>query len=244
KLISNKFRWLYIIISIITILSAVLVSLVGNDPKYFLVSVIYILIISSFSIYYIYESFGKKGLVGLIFVAIFAYFIENMGIITGFPYGNFYYSSAMGPKIFHTPITLALAYVPLVIGAYVLCDFIKSKLYRILSMTGILLMFDLVIDPGAVKLGLWIWENPGIYYGIPFTNFLGWIFSGLIASAILVYMLNGLKPSKNLKYSIITSYYLMLFYTTICLMHLMLIPSILGIGIVAYLTSVLEFNYG
>jgi putative membrane protein len=147
----------------------------------------------------------------------------------------------MGPKIFHTPITLALAYVPLVIGVYALTINIKSKLHRIISMTGMLLMFDLIIDPGAVALGLWIWENPGIYYEIPFTNFLGWIFSGIIASTILVYLLKE-KRDDNFKYSLFSVYQLILFYTAICLMNLMMIPSIIGVIFMVYLTKKL-FNF-
>jgi uncharacterized membrane protein len=33
---------------------------------------------------------------------------------------------------------------------------------------------DLALDPIAVSLGLWTWESPGAYFGIPGLNFLGW----------------------------------------------------------------------
>jgi uncharacterized membrane protein len=33
---------------------------------------------------------------------------------------------------------------------------------------------DLALDPVAVALGLWAWERPGPYFGIPWLNFAGW----------------------------------------------------------------------
>ena len=40
---------------------------------------------------------------------------------------------------------------------------------------------DLVLDPAAVSLGFWAWDEPGWYYGVPLVNFLGWVASGGIA---------------------------------------------------------------
>ncbi len=33
---------------------------------------------------------------------------------------------------------------------------------------------DLALDPVAVSLGLWSWERPGSYFGVPWGNFVGW----------------------------------------------------------------------
>ena len=33
---------------------------------------------------------------------------------------------------------------------------------------------DLTLDPVAVSLGLWTWDRPGPYFGIPWLNFAGW----------------------------------------------------------------------
>jgi putative membrane protein len=52
----------------------------------------------------------------------------------------------------------------------------------VLLSTGFVLLADLVIDPAAVHAGFWIWENPGLYYGIPISNFIGWALTGLIYS--------------------------------------------------------------
>ena len=36
---------------------------------------------------------------------------ENLGVLTGFPFGHYHFTEVMGPKLFHVPILLGLAYV-------------------------------------------------------------------------------------------------------------------------------------
>src|SRR5258708_6774169 len=36
---------------------------------------------------------------------------ENLSILTGFPFGHYYFTDVMGPKLFHVPILLGLAYI-------------------------------------------------------------------------------------------------------------------------------------
>ena len=33
---------------------------------------------------------------------------------------------------------------------------------------------DFVSDPAFVSLGFWVWELPGEWFGIPWTNYVGW----------------------------------------------------------------------
>ena len=41
--------------------------------------------------------------------------------------------------------------------------------------TFIMVMWDLTVDPISATLqGLWVWANPGPYFGIPLSNFFGW----------------------------------------------------------------------
>ena len=38
-------------------------------------------------------------------------------------------------------------------------------------------------DPQMVAWGLWLWDRPGAYFGIPLSNYLGWfLVSGLITA--------------------------------------------------------------
>lgn len=48
--------------------------------------------------------------------------------------------------------------------------------WRVPLVTAIIaVVFDLLIDPVAVKAGYWVWLKPGsVYYGIPLLNYVGW----------------------------------------------------------------------
>ena len=48
----------------------------------------------------------------------------------------------------------------------------------------LLVVFDLVLDR-AVKLGFWRYDGGGEFYGVPFTNFVGWLISGAVAAVVL-----------------------------------------------------------
>ncbi|MEO8393139.1 MAG: carotenoid biosynthesis protein, partial [Chloroflexota bacterium] len=45
-------------------------------------------------------------------------------------------------------------------------------------------VWDLFLDPQMVAWNLWIWDQPGGYFGIPWTNFAGWLIASLVLSII------------------------------------------------------------
>src|SRR3712207_3428042 len=59
-----------------------------------------------------------KAVLSLLALGAFGYAIETTGVVTGFPYGPFYYGDALGPKVAGlVPYLLPLSWVPLVLGA-------------------------------------------------------------------------------------------------------------------------------
>jgi putative membrane protein len=45
--------------------------------------------------------------------------------------------------------------------------------------------WDLFLDPQMVARGLWVWQQPGEYFGIPLVNFGGWLLaSGLVTCLV------------------------------------------------------------
>ena len=128
----------------------------------------------------------------LIALSILGFTIETTGVVTGFPYGEFYYSNALGPKIAGTvPCTLPLSWVPLVIGAVAAGRPRKDsgRVWRplwVLMTVVLLVAIDGVLDPGAASLGFWTWPEGGVYYGVPLSNYAGWLLSSTLASAMVL----------------------------------------------------------
>ena len=109
-------------------------------------------------------------------LAVLAIVIETTAILTSFPYGHFDYSDLLGFKLFGvTPWTVAFAWSPLVIGAHaVAARYFDSFWLRVPVIAILLTAFDLVLDPGAVRLGFWRYAESEGFYGVPLSNFAGW----------------------------------------------------------------------
>ncbi len=52
-----------------------------------------------------------------------------------------------------------------------------------LSLLGALMMtgWDVAVDPHVVhRTGAWVWANPGAHFGIPLSNYLGWVLTSFV----------------------------------------------------------------
>jgi len=132
-----------------------------------------------------------SGLLFIVILSCYATAIEALSILTSFPYGAFEYNAQLGYKIFDlVPWTVSFGWVPLVIGCFALSSWIFSRrYYQFLAGVLFLVASDLIIDPGAVLMNFWTWTNPGIYYSIPFSNYLGWILSSIIGGIVFFWIL-------------------------------------------------------
>ena len=129
----------------------------------------------------------RDGLILFAAFSVLALLIESSAIATGFPYGHFGYSNLLGWKVFGlVPWTVAFAWPPLMIGAYSIARRAsESRLVRIALAAVMVTVFDVVIDPGAVKLGFWRYAAGGEFYGVPWSNFGGWMVSGVVGAGVL-----------------------------------------------------------
>ena len=129
-------------------------------------------------------------------LGLYALLIEASAILTGFPYGHFGYSDLLGFRIFGlVPWTVAFAWTPLILGAYgIAANLFADRIQRIFASTLIVTLFDVVLDPGAVLLGFWHYKEGGWFYGVPMSNFAGWLVSGLFGSALIELLAAKLKP--------------------------------------------------
>lgn len=128
----------------------------------------------------------------LLLLSVFAYLVEMLSVHTGVPYGLFRYGPGLGPLILGVPIVLPLAWIPLVIGAWAFTSCIRSAPTRLFLAVTLLVAFDVVLDPGAVRLGLWEYLSGGFplditdgWYGVPGSNYFGWVISGSIGIGVV-----------------------------------------------------------
>lgn len=121
-------------------------------------------------------------------VTAYSYAVEFVGVRYGVPYGEFSYQVALGPMLAGVPVGLPVFFLPLVVNSYLLVVLLFSpagRLGRVLAALAVVLVVDLVLDPAAVGLGFWAYDAGGAYYGVPRSNFAGWLLSGAIAVSLV-----------------------------------------------------------
>ena len=158
---------------------------------------------------------------------LLAWSSEFASIRWGFPYGDYFYIPSTLDRelwIFGVPFMDSLSYVFLSYCSYSMAIFLRSPLsmartnllvletreIRRSSQTLILgsflfVLLDIIIDPVALQGEHWFlgeiygYRNPGIYFGIPMSNFGGWLLVGFVMIAALQILdrISGLEPRRK-----------------------------------------------
>jgi len=120
-------------------------------------------------------------------------FTENLGVLTGFPFGHYHFTDVIGPKLFNIPILLGLAYIGMGYLSWTLGLLILGEI-RIVALplfaSFIMVAWDLTMDPiWANFVHGWVWHDGGAYFGVPLSNFFGWYLTVyLIYQTFAVYL--------------------------------------------------------
>ncbi|CEA14209.1 carotenoid biosynthesis protein [Methanobacterium formicicum] len=178
----NKLRWFLIILYFVI---NILMIFTFSDPN--LQSVDYFLataFIFVLAVLHGVDRYGKKNM--LIFFLItwaVSFTFENLSIATGFPFGYYHYSPSLG--MMTVPLIIIFAYFAVGYLSFALAHVLTGQYARKLQgkqvflvpliAAFIMVMWDLTIDPLSSTLqGMWVWTNPGAYFGVPVSNFFGW----------------------------------------------------------------------
>jgi putative membrane protein len=186
----NWFRWSLIILFLISII----IMAVGNkipglnslDPIILnsigsiLVTFVMFIVVFLHGV----ERYGKKHMI-IFFLITWAvsYSIETINVFTGFPAGYYYYSSSLG--VLPVPLIIIFDYFAMGYLSWMLAHILTGQYSKKLVgkqifiipflATIIMVMWDLTMDPISSTLqGLWVWQIPGPYFGIPLMNYVGW----------------------------------------------------------------------
>ena len=184
---------------VITIGFAVFTTLTSLKPELMspgMLGIVNTILLVAFALVHGITDYGAKTMA--VFVAVclaVSNFFENLSIVTGFPFGHYHYTEALGPKLFLVPVTIG--------GAYFGAGYLSWSVARVLLgrltqridsfarwalplVAGFLMTsWDFTFDPSASTIDHdWIWEHGGGFFGVPFENYLGWLLTVVIFFAI------------------------------------------------------------
>lgn len=143
----------------------------------------------------LYNRWGRqKTIVAAVLIATLTLFVEWFGSTTGFPFGSYAYTDLMQPQIAHVPVLIPVAWFMMLPSAWAVAGQIQLQLpARWRQNRGLYLLlaglaftvWDLFLDPQMVAWGLWLWDNPGGYFGIPWSNYVGWWGTAVLLTALI-----------------------------------------------------------
>jgi putative membrane protein len=150
------------------------------------------LLISSFLLFLNHKQFNTAFYTFLGISFLLGFFIEMIGVKTGFIFGQYHYGDTLGLKIGNVPIIIGLNWLMLVYCLGIICNQLKITIFFKSILGSIMLVaLDLLIEPVAVKFNFWSWESKYI----PVQNYIAWFF----VSFILLFFFNILPFDKNNK---------------------------------------------
>ncbi len=147
-------------------------------------------------------SYGWKDALALLAIClVITLAMENLGAATGFPFGHYHFE--VGSNLPHVgaipvivgPLWFGMGYLSWVVAGTLLGA--SSRPHRKLELMAlpvvaafVMTQWDVVIDPPESTISkAWIWHDGGAHFGVPLSNYLGWLLtSWLFYQAFALYL--------------------------------------------------------
>ncbi len=158
--------------------------------------VVYIVLGAAALFIYAWSAIGpRRTLIFFLLSVTISLSAELIGTSTGWPFGDYSYTSGLGYKILdRVPFTIPLSWFTVGLASYLLALRLRRYLPRrgsswppLLAGVWLLVVWDLVLDPAmaheAMQARFWVWHQTGSYFGMPVINFAGWALTGIAFTA-------------------------------------------------------------
>ncbi|MBN1350930.1 carotenoid biosynthesis protein [candidate division KSB1 bacterium] len=119
--------------------------------------------------------------IGVVFLS---FLVELLGVKTGKIFGHYAYGDTLSPKLLDVPIAIGFAWLVMLLSSIAIVNkvrFCGVGEHRVLCsglISLLMVLFDSVMEPAAVKLGYWHWEQNAI----PIQNYIVWFVISFIFS--------------------------------------------------------------
>lgn len=131
-------------------------------------------------------------------IFIVSFLAEYLGVKTGILFGNYSYSDELLLQINNVPIAIGFAWISTLFTSYSIT--IKTKITGLFSIAGInaflMTLFDYFLEPAAIKLNYWQWNN----VNVPIFNYATWFLLSFIFSIITIKYIKRNEDISELKH--------------------------------------------
>jgi bisanhydrobacterioruberin hydratase len=125
-------------------------------------------------------TFGHVGVILLI--ALAGYLVEVLGVLTGLVFGEYSYQHALGLQVFDTPLMIGVNWAMLIYCVHAMLeDTGLPAVLKILTGAMLLVGYDFILEPVAIRLSMWSWGGGAI----PTQNYIAWFFISVVFLSVM-----------------------------------------------------------
>ncbi len=162
-------------------------------------------------IFYTQTKINRSFLLFFVFTFFFGIVLEIIGTKTGYLFGSYSYGNVLGPTIENVPIIIGANWFIVIFSCGTAIQFFMNALLKRIADTPInssikklslivdaatmALIFDWLMEPVAIRLGYWKWNENG---SIPLYNYFCWF----IISAGFLWIFQRMNINKDNKFAV------------------------------------------
>ena len=150
----------------------------------------FILLMSIGLLLFFHEKWNKQFVYTILFIVVSGYLIEAAGVNTDLIFGRYSYGETLGFKLFNTPLIIGFNWFLMIYCSYIIVQKIKIHwTFQLIIAALLTTLYDFVMEPVAIKTGMWKWsENM-----IPLQNYFAWFTISLAYLIILKLLKSDFK---------------------------------------------------
>lgn len=150
--------------------------------------------------------YGRRGLLGSLLILVFGWFVEHIGTTTGVPFGPYWYTDVLIPKVLGVvPLAIPFAWLLVVPSSLGIVEFLRQNrntandtpsqrnnssniLLQALGAGTLAVLLDITIEPVSVHVSnYWVWSDTvSGFYGVPVSNFVAWWLTSVLLTWLLL----------------------------------------------------------
>lgn len=125
---------------------------------------------------------------------------ELLGTHTGYPFGGYSYTPLLGYRILGlVPFVIPISWFYMLYASLAICARLarggllpvqsagRAGLWGWSLAAGLILTaWDVSMDPAMVATAHWVWHAPGPFYGMPWSNWAGWLLTGTVIARVML----------------------------------------------------------
>ncbi len=159
----------------------------GGNERQLLANVV-VLGLLGVGVFSAWATHGIRAVVAAISVMVLTFGVELLGSSTGFPFGEYDYTTALTPRLGGVPLLVSCAWAAITLIVHGMFHRApRATWQRVILMAASITAWDVFLDPQMVEEGYWKWETSSLAFrGIPLVNYAGWGATALVTSVTVV----------------------------------------------------------